>query len=193
LFLPTPQLEAWAKATFVSPNGRLSNPDHLHLISAQIGFLWTSYPASRQMVTIVGQAELASPPPSMGKWARARWEHQIEQWFGAERQLDFIITIYAPFAALADDATFCSLIEHELYHCGQRLDEYDNPKFRKDGTPMLALRGHDVEEFVGIVRRYGAGAAAGQTAELIAAGRRKPEIATAAIGWACGSCRRKAA
>ncbi len=167
------------------------NPDHEHLRMSTIGFLWTTVLAQRRMITIVGQAEMPLPPSSLGPWGRARFEAQINQWFplGA----DFLITIYADYARDVDDASFCALIEHELYHCGQRADEFGNPKFRKDGRPVYGLRGHDVEEFVGIVRRYGVGAAAGQTASLVRAAKIIPELRPATIAGACGTCSRQVA
>ncbi|WP_414143867.1 putative metallopeptidase [Burkholderia territorii] len=58
------------------------------------------------------------------------------------------------------------MVEHELYHIGQRTDEFGAPAFMKDGMPKLSIRGHDVEEFVGIVRSYDASGGAGDTAKL---------------------------
>nr|WP_271894430.1 putative metallopeptidase [Phyllobacterium sp. IY22] len=47
-------------------------------------------------------------------------------------------------------------MEHELYHAGQDRDSFGAPKFRKStGLPVFILRGHDIEEFIGVVRRYG--------------------------------------
>jgi hypothetical protein len=84
-------------------------------------------------------------------------------------------------------------VEHELYHIAQRTDEFGAPAFTQDGYPKLGLRGHDVEEFVGIVRRYGAGAGAGDTAKLVAAAQRDPEIGALNIAQACGTCLLRAA
>ncbi|WP_412549259.1 putative metallopeptidase [Sinorhizobium medicae] len=61
-----------------------------------------------------------------GKWARARAEIRVKQWFGFVP--DFIITL---------DAEYC----------------------RACGSPVFTIRGHNVEEFIGVVRRYGADAA----------------------------------
>lgn len=55
--------------------------------------------------------------------------------------------------------------------------------------PKLGIRGHDVEEFVGIVRRYGAG----DTAKFVAAAQRAPEVGHADIARACGTCILRAA
>ncbi len=190
-FAASQELSDWAHEAFIQPDAPLFNLDHEHLQTARIGFLWTNIHAQRRMMMIAGQAELPLPPSSLGPWGRARFETQLNQWF--PEGIDFLITVYADYAKDADDASFCALIEHELYHCGQRADEFGNPKFRKDGTPVYGLRGHDVEEFVGIVRRYGVGSAAGQTANLAQAAKILPEIKPAAIAGACGTCRSQVA
>lgn len=187
VFLPEPKFEAWSKH-FLDDDGLLNNPDHQHLQLARIGVLWTNVAATRQMLPIVGQAEIPTPPPSGGKWSRAKYLYQLTQWFGYDK-LDFLITLYAPYANECDDLSFCSLFEHELYHCGQQNDEWGQPKFRKSGFPVYGIRGHDVEEHVGIIRRYGARGGAGQTVEFIEAAKQEPEIGAANIAGACGTCK----
>lgn len=184
-FVSAPDLWAWAKATFIGPDASLQNEDHAHLQEANIGFLWTDVPNARHMNAIAGQAEI---PRAQGRrWLKRRHDQQLEEWFGEVP--DFLITIDASYARQADDASFCALIEHELYHCGQDRNAFGAPRFNSMGLPVYAIRGHDVEEFVGIVRRYGVGAAAGQTLALVEAAQGKPQIARAKITVACGSCR----
>jgi hypothetical protein len=192
LFVPAPDLSQWARQTFIVEQAPLVNADHTHLREARIGFLWTNVANSRHQRAIVGTAELGEPRASQGKWAKAQQEYQIRQWFGGIP--DFKIIIYAPYAAEVDDVSFCSLVEHELYHCAQAVDEFGSPKFsRTTGMPVYAMKGHDVEEFVGIVKRYGAGAAAGETTALIEAANRVPEIGAAKVAAACGTCALKLA
>lgn len=185
-FVPAPELKHWAFETFIRNGAELENPDHEHLKDADIAFLWTTVSASRHMNQIVGQAE---QPKFMGsKWSKRRQEQQIEEWFG--ELPDFLITIDASYAAQCDDVSFCALVEHELYHCGQARDDFGGPKFSTStGLPVYAIKGHDVEEFVGVVRRYGVGAGAGQTLALIEAAQRGPQIGKAKVTGACGSCR----
>lgn len=183
-FIPAGELKAWAFETFIRPGAALQNKDHEHLQSAELGFLWTVVANSRHMNPIAGQAE--RPMFQGGKWSKRRQELQMEQWFGLVP--DFVITIDANYARQCDDASFCALIEHELYHCGQAKNDFGMPKFNKDGVPVFAMRGHDVEEFVGIVRRYGVGAAAGMTAQLVEAAGMSPEVEAARVKVACGSC-----
>lgn len=188
-FEPAYDLCAWAKATFIVEGAPLANSDHVHLQQASIGMLWTNVANSRHSRMIVGQAEIGQPRGSQGKWSKARAEFQITQWFVGIP--DFILTFDATYCDRASDAEFCALVEHELYHCGQERDEFNQPKFRKDGSPAYAMRGHDVEEFVGVVRRYGA---LGKDArEFVRAANSHPEIARAKIASACGTCLRLAA
>jgi hypothetical protein len=188
LFEPSEDLREWIIATFIADDGDLYNEDHRHLIDAEIGVLWTNVDNSRNMRHVIGQAELM-PPMAMGKWQRARAIRQVEEWFG--EMPDFLLTFYAPAASVMDDASFCALVEHELYHCAQRRDLFGMPKFTQDGRPSFAIRGHDVEEFVGVVARYGA--AATGVSEMVEAANRKPSIALAEIAGACGTCALKAA
>jgi hypothetical protein len=84
-------------------------------------------------------------------------EQQMHEWFG--RIPKYIITLAADYCEQCNDLEFCALVEHELYHIAQATDDFGAPKFNKEtGQPVLKLRGHDVEEFVGVVRRYGASA-----------------------------------
>lgn len=185
LFAPAPDLLEWARATFLTDDGPLYNLEHDHLAYASLAFLWTSAPYRKQGRVVAGLAEM--PSVQGNAWLRGRMEAQLGGWFGEVPK--FLITLSAPIAAALDDAEFCSLVEHELFHCGQATDEFGGLKFNMDtGEPVLTMRGHDAEEFIGIVRRYGAGASAGGVAELVAAAQRPPSVAPARIAQACGTC-----
>jgi hypothetical protein len=184
-FLPSPELADWIEATFLDSDSALHNPDHAHLRMADLGFLWARVDNSRAGRTVIGQCEF-KPPAVMGKWPRARAQQQLHAWFG-RTDLDFLITFDATYCLECSDAEFCALVEHELYHAGQAHDAFGFPRFSKaSGLPVFAIRGHDVEEFVGVVRRYGADAA--HIRALIDAGTAKPEIAPVRIAQACGTC-----
>lgn len=187
-FVPAPELLRWFRSVFIEEGGPLHNPEHEHLQQATIGALWTRVPNARHGNTIVGTAELGEPR-AMGKWPKARATQQIEEWFGEVP--DFIMTIFAEYAETCDDIEFCALIEHELMHMGQERDEFGALKFRQNGRPAFAMRGHDVEEFVSIVARYGAGAGAGATAALVQAANRGPTIGATSIARACGTCQER--
>lgn len=188
-FLPAPDVSEWINETFIDAGAEIENPDHAHLQHATIGVLWTSVANARQGRSVIGQAEEGSPR-AMGRWAKARAEQQVVEWFGEIP--DFIITLDASYCAPASDIEFCALVDHELYHCAQDRDQYGAPKFRKDtGRPAFTMRGHDVEEFIGVVRRYGADAAGVRA--LVDAAAQQPTIARVSIAQACGTCLLKVA
>jgi hypothetical protein len=119
-----------------------------------------------------------------GKWLRARIEQQLLDWFGEVP--DFLITIDAQYAAVCSDIDLAALIDHELNHCVQDTDQYGMPKFSKTtGRPSFTIQGHDVEEFVSVVRRFGAGP---DVQALVDAANGKPEVGVASVAKACGTC-----
>lgn len=183
---PAPEIGAWIQNTILAEDGPLHNPDHAHLIDADIGFLWASSAFTKQGRTVAGQAEQVMF--RAGGWQKARQEQQMREWFGTIPS--FLVTLAANYCAQCSDAEFCALVEHELFHIGQEKDAFGAPKFTKDGFPKLMLRGHDVNEFVGVVRRYGASA---DVARMIKAAKQLPEVANIDIARACGTCLLKAA
>ena len=187
LFIPAPEIISWARASFIEEGAPLQNEEHRHLNFALIGALWTNVANGRQGRRVLGQCERGLPPA--GKWLRARIERQLLDWFGDVP--DFLLTFDASYAAECSDAEFCALVEHELLHCGQERDAFGAPKFRKNGLPAFTIRGHDVEEFTSIVRRYGADAA--HVREFVDAASAGPEIANVRIAQACGTCMLRAA
>ena len=193
LFVPAPEALLWIRETFIeSIHGSvLHNEEHMHLAMAKLGVLWTNAENARHGRTIIGTAEV--PTIQGNRWLRGRMFQQLREWFGETP--DFLITLSAPYAAQAGDAEFCALVEHELYHCAQKLDAYQCPAFSKEtGVPLWAIRGHDVEQFTGIVRRYGADAA-GVRALVEAAKEHEahPVFPATAIAGACGTCLVRAA
>lgn len=178
---PAPDVWEWIVETILADTGIIHNPDHAHLLDAPIRILWASSCFEKQGRTVLGQAE--SVMFRAGGWQKARQEQQMIDWFGEVP--DFLITLAADYCAQCTDAEFCALVEHELYHIAQKLDQYGAPKFKQDGSPSLMLRGHDVEEFVGVVRRYGASE---DVQQLIDAAAHPPEVAKINIARACGTC-----
>ena len=187
--MPADGVAEWIEACLMREGSPLHNPDHQHLRDADIAYLWANQQNSSKMRRVVGQCEEVTF--RCGAWQKGRQEQQMEEWFG--RVPAYLITLDAKYAVECSDIEWCALIEHELYHLAQKTDEFGAPAFTKDGMPKLGIQGHDVEEFVGIVRRYGAGAAAGDTAKLVTAAQRVPEIAELNIAQACGTCLRKVA
>lgn len=185
--IPASGLNEWVLEQIISEDGVLHNPDHLHLLEADIAFLWAATAFTKQGRTVLGQAEEVMM--RAGGWQKARMEQQMYEWFG--RKPDFIITLAGDFCSQCSDLEFCALVEHELYHIAQATDEFGAPKFYRDsGLPKLCMRGHDVEEFTGVVRRYGASA---DVQSLIDAAAHPAEVASIDIARACGTCLMKLA
>nr|WP_009616806.1 MULTISPECIES: putative metallopeptidase [unclassified Pseudomonas] len=185
-YLPAPEVLAWAMETFVSEDGEIHNEDHAHLQDAPIAFLWAASGFEKQGRLVLGQCEEVTF--RCGPWQKGRQEQQMLQWFGYLPT--YLITLAADYCAECSDAEFCALVEHELYHIAQALDKYGEPKFTEEGLPKLKLRGHDVEEFVGVVRRYGASEG---VKALVEAANNPPEVAKINIARACGTCLLKSA
>lgn len=183
---PAPEVWAWINVEILADTGSLHNPDHAHLLNAGVQVLWASQSFAKQGRTVLGQAEQVMH--RAGGWQKARQDQQMREWFGEEPQ--FLITLAADYCAQCTDDEFCALVEHELFHIAQATDQYGAPKFTQDGMPKLEMRGHDVEEFIGVVRRYGA---SHDVQQLIDAASRPPEVAKINIARACGTCLLKSA
>ncbi len=184
--IPATEICEWVNQHILSEEGRLHNPDHEHLANAladgDVAFMWASSAFEKKGRYVLGQCEQVML--RAGGWQKARMEQQMHEWFG--RIPKFIITLAADYCEQCNNLEFCALVEHELYHISQATDDYGAPKFNKDtGMPVLKLRGHDVEEFVGVVRRYGASK---DVQEMVDAANRPAEVAHIDVARACGTC-----
>ncbi|WP_144141349.1 putative metallopeptidase [Providencia rettgeri] len=178
---PAPEVNEWVIHHLLDDESDIHNPDHLHLIDADICFMWASNSFNKKGRYVLGQCEEVMM--RVGGWQKARMEQQMYEWFG--RIPKFVITLAADYCSQCSDAEFCALIEHELYHIAQDMDEFGVPKFTQEGMPKLKLRGHDVEEFVGVVRRYGASE---EVQAIIDAASKPAEVARIDVARACGTC-----
>lgn len=184
-FVPAAELWTWIKVVFLNEKSELFNPDHVHLDAfhwPKIAVMWANGGFQKQGRFVVGQAEKVMI--NAGGWKKLRQEEQFLQWFG--QVPEYLITIDAQYAQISNDIAFCALIEHELYHIAHKLDEWGAPQYnRETGLPKLEIRGHDVEEFTGVVRRYGASE---DVQKMVDAAKQRPEISKADIHYACGTC-----
>jgi len=183
---PAPEVWGWLQTEILADTGSIHNEDHAHLIDADVRVMWASAAFTKKGRTVVGQAEQVAF--RAGGWQKARMEQQMRDWFGDVPA--YIITLAADYCAQCSDAEFCALVEHELYHIAQATDQYGAPKFTQEGLPKLEMRGHDVEEFVGVVRRYGASP---QVQKLVDAANNPAEVGKLNISRACGTCLLKSA
>lgn len=194
---PALDVEAWVLDTVLDEGGALYNPDHELLRSwePRVGVLWATEPLVKSGRRVLGRCALGRP--SGDAWAQLARTEQLVRWFGDVPA--FTVTLDARFVSHAlrtgRGADVLALVEHELYHCGQEVDRYRAPKFNRDGSPKWAVRPHDVEEFAGVVRRYGVAASA--AGPLVAAAEHVrehgPDVAPATIDGVCGTCRREVA
>lgn len=185
-FVPAPELEKWIRKNFIEEDGPLFREEHRHLQTAFIGCLWTNVTLRQKQRGVAATAEM--PSPQGNKWAQERAKQQMRQWFGIVP--DFVLTFYAPENAEREDDAFCALVRHELLHCGQELDEFECPKFKKDGSPRFAIVGHEVEEFPAVIEDFGVYCGAGRSVAFVEAAKKAPRISEVKLAAACGTCAR---
>lgn len=175
----------WIKETFLAEYSDLYNEDHEHLNSIDppdISFLWAYSICEAKGRRVLGQTEKLMI--NVGGWKKNRQEVQLIDWFGDVPK--YIITLDARVCQVMSDTDFMALVEHELYHIGQERNEEGELMWSAStGLPKLYLRGHDVEEFHGVVQRYGASPDVQKMVELANNG---PTISRANIAHACGTC-----
>jgi len=149
---PCPEVRDWAREMFLDFQSTFYNSDHEHLEQASLGFLWTNRKFLDKGRHVLGEASMGQPT---GKpWSQMQRTMLYSEWFGEIP--DFVITLDAVFLAEAGPDQICAVIEHELYHCGLMKDKYGETVFDPiTGLPRFCIRGHDIEEFTGVVGRYG--------------------------------------
>lgn len=188
-FAPAPEVLTWITTEILEEGGAIHNPDHKHLRFAHLRVLWADGGFASKGRTVIGTAEEVAF--RCNAWQRGRQEQQMREWFGTVP--DYLITLDGRYARDCSDAEWCALVEHELYHVAQQRDEFGAPKFSKDGLPKLTIQGHDVEEFIGVVRRYGVGNPEGNLARLAKAAQGPAEVSRVSLAGACGVCLLRAA
>jgi len=185
---PAPDLMDWVITNFLTIGGPLHNPDHDHiaeLLHDNEEFLacaWASSACIAKKRMVLGQCEKVMF--NQGGWKKARQEQQMRDWFGYVPV--YLITIDASYCDQATDRDFCALIEHELYHIGVERDGDGEPLYSEmTGLPKHYLAGHDVEEFVGVVKRWGADES---MKRLIEVAKQAPFVSDVNISKCCGTC-----
>jgi len=186
--IPAPDLMNWIITNFLTIGGPLHNPDHDHiaeLLHDNEEFLacaWASSACVAKKRMVLGQCEKVMF--NQGGWKKARQEQQMRDWFGYVPT--YLITIDASYCDQANDCDFCALIEHELYHIGVERDQDGEPLYSEmTGLPKHYLAGHDVEEFVGVVKRWGADE---NVKRLIEVAKQAPFVSDVNISKCCGTC-----
>lgn len=113
--IPATEIGEWVNQNILSEDGRIHNPDHAHLVDADVAFMWASGSFSKSGRIVLGQCEQVMM--RAGGWQKSRMEQQMHEWFG--RIPKFIITTAADYCEQCNDLEFCALVEHELYHIAQ--------------------------------------------------------------------------
>jgi len=185
---PAPDLMNWMITNFLTIGGPLHNPDHDHIAEllhdneAFLACAWASSACVAKKRMVLGQCEKVMF--NQGGWKKARQEQQMRDWFGYVPT--YLITIDASFCEQATDRDFCALIEHELYHIGVERDQDGEPLYSDmTGLPKHYLAGHDVEEFVGVVKRWGADES---VKRLLEVAKQSPFVSDVNISKCCGTC-----
>ncbi|OCY53727.1 putative metallopeptidase [Acinetobacter pittii] len=185
---PALDLMNWVIANFLTIGAPLHNPDHDHIAELIhdneefLAFAWASSACMAKKRMVLGQCEKVMF--NQGGWKKARQEQQMRDWFGYVPV--YLITIDASYCDQATDRDFCALIEHELYHIGVERDEDGDPIISDmTGLPKHYLAGHDVEEFVGVVKRWGADES---VKRLIEVAKQAPFVSDVNISKCCGTC-----
>lgn len=123
---------------------------HLKDGEAAVLFLFRNDELIKAQKAVLGTMFL---PRFMGPLgAVAGW--MLDRMCGGERP-DFIMVLDREFWRNADARTREALVFHELLHAAHALDKEGEPRFTDEGLPIWEIRGHDIEEFDDVVKRYG--------------------------------------
>lgn len=127
-------------------------PEFAELRDAEprIEFLMRNTPKVKQSRLIIGTAYM----PKVNGELSGMFDWLLEQYFGEAP--DFLITLDAEYWQDATDLQREILVFHELSHCVHGRDALGSLRFDREGAPVFAILGHDIEEFNQVVRRYGA-------------------------------------
>ncbi|HCL8933176.1 TPA: hypothetical protein N2155_003194, partial [Enterobacter hormaechei] len=105
--IPANEVHEWINRQILSDAGSIHNPDHEHLLEADLCFMWASGSFAKKGRYVLGQAEQVML--RAGGWQKARMEQQMYEWFG--RIPKFIITLAADYCSQCSDLEFCALVE----------------------------------------------------------------------------------
>lgn len=183
-FTPAPEIFEFIHATFFNEDSVAHNPDHEHLHHLEmpeLSFLWAGAGFKQKGRFVLGECEKVMF--QAGGWRRERQERQMEDWFGEVPK--FLITLDASFCRECSDEQFFALLEHELYHIAQDQNEFGPVFNMQTGLPKLIIKGHDVEEFFGVVRRYGM---SDDVRRMVEIANQSPELSGFDVANTCGTC-----
>jgi hypothetical protein len=115
---------------------------HPHLADVPIRYLWRDKAATSKGNTVLGKARKVTG-------LNAHLVHLVRKDEPPEEVEFFVIEIAEDAWHTLTDKQQTALVDHELCHLGVDIPE------RADKDRKLVLRGHDLEEFAGVVERHG--------------------------------------
>lgn len=129
---------------------------HAHLRDAEISYVFRDDELRRQGKVIAADCILVARIlqsdkrwSRLVKWALLRITSRISL-------PDFLVLIDRNIWEGMSIAEKVALMDHELSHAWfQTEEDGETQKFKKDGSPLWAIKGHDIEEFRGVVGRNG--------------------------------------
>lgn len=126
---------------------RLIPQHHTHLADARVLYLSTTAKRKKCDRVRLGSAQkvggLMRYLSTLGEAALLSENGSADK----PRGFDFIVLISQADWAFMDEAKRTALVDHELAHCWQVVDD--------KGKARWTMRGHDVEEFTEIIARHG--------------------------------------
>lgn len=118
---------------------------HQELVNSHIEFVFIKEAPKSKGRKVLGRARKVS---GLHAWmSNPEQAHRPETQGFTEPWPFFIIEISHDTWRELDDSQRVALVDHELSHCSYDTDD--------DGNPVLAIRHHDVEEFIGVISRNG--------------------------------------
>lgn len=132
--------------------------EHAHLEDATIGYIFRDDELRRRGKVIAAEAILVERILQADKrygrivrWAILRVLPAFETY-----PPDFLILIDRNIWEGMDQSQRIALVDHELSHCAQAVGEDgETSKFTREGMPVWTIKGHDLEEFCGVIERNG--------------------------------------
>lgn len=129
---------------------------HVHLQMATVGYVFRDDELRRRGDVVVAEAILVERIlQSEKRYARiVKWA--ILRILGIDDLPTFLVLIDRNIWEGYSIEEKVALVDHELSHCAQATTEDgETPKFTRDGDPVWTIKGHDLEEFCGVVERNG--------------------------------------
>jgi len=131
---------------------RLPEFEHLRAGEARVVYLMRVDPVIKAGRQVLGTCYLPTVQGSL----KPLFDWLLADRFGNDPPIDFLIVLDTEYWQPASELKGEILVYHELMHCGQAVDKHGADRFDPvTGQPIWCIRGHDVEEFVAVVERYG--------------------------------------